>query len=31
MNPMNVRVPVGTSIGEIINFCGGFKEENLKK
>ena len=26
-NPMNVRVPIGTDIGEIIEFCGGFKEE----
>lgn len=23
--PGNVRVPIGTDIGEIINFCGGFK------
>lgn len=25
--PKNVRVPIGTNIGEIIDFCGGFKEE----
>ena len=25
--PKNVRVPIGTDIGEIIDFCGGFKEE----
>ena len=29
-NPKNVRVPVGTDIGEIIEFCGGFKEEPSK-
>ncbi len=29
-NPKNVRVPVGTNIGEIIDFCGGFKEEPCK-
>lgn len=29
-NPKNVRVPVGTDIGEIIEFCGGFKEEPCK-
>ena len=23
--PKNVRVPIGTNIGEIIDFCGGFK------
>lgn len=28
--PMNVRTPVGTNIGEIIDFCGGFKEEPCK-
>ena len=28
--PKNVRVPVGTDIGEIINFCGGFKGEPCK-
>ena len=25
--PKNVRVPIGTSIAEIIDFCGGFKAE----
>ena len=29
-NPKNVRVPVGTNIGDIIDFCGGFKEEPCK-
>ncbi len=29
-NPMNVRVPVGTNIGDIIDFCGGFKEDPCK-
>ena len=28
--PKNVRVPVGTDIGEIIDFCGGFKGELCK-
>ena len=28
--PKNVRVPIGTSIAEIIDFCGGFKEEPEK-
>ncbi len=28
--PKNVRVPIGTSIQEIIDFCGGFKEEPEK-
>ncbi len=28
--PKNVRVPVGTDIGEIIDFCGGFKDEPCK-
>lgn len=28
--PMNVRVPIGTSIREIIDFCGGFTEEPYK-
>ena len=28
--PMNVRTPVGTNIGEIIDFCGGFKEDPCK-
>ena len=26
-NPKNVRVPIGTNIGDIIDFCGGFKAE----
>ena len=26
-DPKNVRVPIGTNIGTIIDFCGGFKEE----
>ncbi len=29
-NPKNVRVPVGTSISEIIDFCGGFGKEPCK-
>ena len=29
-NPKNVRVPVGTSLQDIIDFCGGFKEEPAK-
>ena len=29
-NPKNVRVPVGTNIGDIIEFCGGFKEDPCK-
>ena len=28
--PKNVRVPVGTDIGEIIDFCGGFKGDPCK-
>lgn len=28
--PKNVRVPLGTNIAEIIDFCGGFKEEPHK-
>lgn len=28
--PKNVRVPIGTSIQEIIDFCGGFKAEPEK-
>ncbi len=28
--PKNVRVPIGTDIGELIDFCGGFKEEPCK-
>ncbi len=29
-DPMNVRVPVGTELGKIIDFCGGFTEEPYK-
>lgn len=29
-NPMNVRVPIGTSIKDIIDFCGGFTDEPYK-
>lgn len=29
-NPMNVRVPIGTKLQEIIDFCGGFSEEPYK-
>ena len=29
-NPMNVRVPIGTIVSEIIAFCGGFTEEPYK-
>ncbi len=28
--PQNVRVPIGTSISDIIEFCGGFTEEPAK-
>ena len=28
--PKNVRVPIGTNIGDIIEFCGGFKEDPVK-
>ncbi len=28
--PKNVRVPIGTNVGEIIDFCGGFKAEPAK-
>lgn len=28
--PTNVRVPVGTNIGDIIDYCGGFSEEPCK-
>ncbi len=28
--PMNVRVPIGTNIADIIDFCGGFKTEPCK-
>ena len=27
-NPANVRVPIGTSIKDVIEFCGGLKEKN---
>lgn len=26
-DPKNVRVPIGMNVGEIIDFCGGFKAE----
>ena len=29
-NPKNVRVPIGTNVGDIIDFCGGFKTEPYK-
>lgn len=29
-NPKNVRVPIGTNITDIIDFCGGFKTEPCK-
>lgn len=29
-NPMNVIVPVGTAVKDIIEFCGGYKEEPKK-
>lgn len=29
-NPKNVRVPIGTNIGEIIEFCGGLKSDPFK-
>ena len=28
--PKNIRVPIGTNIGDIIDFCGGFKSEPRK-
>ncbi len=28
--PKNVRVPIGTNIGDIIEFCGGFSKEPCK-
>lgn len=28
--PKNIRAPIGTNIGEIFDFCGGFKEEPKK-
>ncbi len=30
VNPMNVRVPVGMELQQIIDFCGGFSEEPYK-
>ncbi len=29
-NPMNVRVPIGTSMKDIVDFCGGFTDEPVK-
>lgn len=29
-NPKNVRVAIGTNIGEIIDYCGGLKESSYK-
>lgn len=29
-NPMNVRVPIGTPIKDIVEFCGGYKGEAAK-
>lgn len=29
-NPKNIRVPLGTSVRELIEFCGGFKDEPVK-
>lgn len=29
-NPKNIRVPIGTEISKIIEFCGGFKSEPFK-
>lgn len=29
-NPKNVRVPIGTSLSDIFDFCGGFTEEPKK-
>lgn len=28
--PLNVRVPIGTSVDDIINFCGGFTKQPYK-
>ncbi len=28
--PKNIRVPIGTSISDIVDFCGGFKAEPVK-
>ncbi|MBI9073450.1 MAG: electron transport complex subunit RsxC [Melioribacteraceae bacterium] len=30
MNPKNLLVPVGTSIGEVIEYCGGLNEDAIK-
>lgn len=30
INPQNVRVPIGTRIRDIIDFCGGYKSEPYK-
>ena len=30
VNPKNVRVPLGTNVGEIFDYCGGFKTEPYK-
>ena len=29
-NPKNLRVPIGTNIQDIIDYCGGFKDEPRK-
>lgn len=29
-NPMNLRVPIGTSMQDIVDFCGGFTQEPAK-
>lgn len=29
-NPKNLRVPIGTNIADIIDYCGGFKAEPMK-
>ncbi len=29
-HPANLRVPVGTSVGDIVQHCGGFKDEVVK-
>lgn len=29
-NPMNVRLPIGTRIQDVIDFCGGFEHEPIK-
>ncbi|MGN0448023.1 MAG: electron transport complex subunit RsxC [Acutalibacteraceae bacterium] len=30
VTPRNIRVPIGTNIGDIIDYCGGFKTEPRK-